>query len=82
MDNHISASFEIPTKDDELDLPSLYWMFNKGNNKISAILLGLLNAPGNHFPNYKHIFYQWSKQSFRVTVTLATPGMVRIRCGF
>jgi hypothetical protein len=28
MDNHISASFEIPTKDDELDLPSLYWMFN------------------------------------------------------
>jgi hypothetical protein len=34
MDNHISASFEIPTKDDELDLPLLYWMFNKGNNKI------------------------------------------------
>jgi len=52
MDNHISASFEILTKDDELDLPSLYWMFNKGNNKISAILLGLLNAPGNLFPNY------------------------------
>ena len=26
MDNHRSASFEIPTKDDELDLPSLYWM--------------------------------------------------------
>jgi hypothetical protein len=40
MDNHISASFEIPTKDDELDLPSLYWMLNKGNNKINAILLG------------------------------------------
>jgi hypothetical protein len=26
MDNHRSASFEIPTKDDELDLPSLYCM--------------------------------------------------------
>jgi hypothetical protein len=26
MDNHRSASFEIPTKDDELDLPSLCWM--------------------------------------------------------
>jgi hypothetical protein len=26
MDNHRSAFFEIPTKDDELDLPSLYWM--------------------------------------------------------
>jgi hypothetical protein len=26
MDNHRSASFEIPTKDDELDLSSLYWM--------------------------------------------------------
>ena len=26
MDNQMSASLEIPTKDDELDLPSLYWM--------------------------------------------------------
>jgi hypothetical protein len=26
MNNHRSASFEIPSKDDELDLPSLYWM--------------------------------------------------------
>jgi len=26
MNNHRSASFEIPTKDDALDLPSLYWM--------------------------------------------------------
>jgi hypothetical protein len=24
MDNQMFASFEIPTKDDELDLPSLY----------------------------------------------------------
>ena len=26
MDNHKSASFGISTKDDSLDLPSLYWM--------------------------------------------------------
>jgi hypothetical protein len=26
MDNHRSAFFGISTKDEELDLPSLYWM--------------------------------------------------------
>ena len=24
------------------------------------------------FPNYEHLFYQWSKQGFRITATLTT----------
>jgi len=53
MNNHRSASFEIPSKNDELDLPSLYWMpkvhkyslkqrYNAGSAKCSTISLSKL----------------------------------------
>jgi len=55
LDNHRSVlySFGISTKDEELDLPSLYWVpkLHKCPFK-QAILLGLPNAPRNIFPNY------------------------------
>jgi hypothetical protein len=43
----------IPTKDDELDLPSLYWIpkLHKCPFK-QVILLGLPNAPRKLFLNY------------------------------
>jgi hypothetical protein len=64
----------------ELDLPSLYWipkLFLTNN----VILLGLPNDPRNLFPNYSHPFDQRLKQGFRVTVSLATQGVMLIRCG-
>ena len=48
LDNHRSVlcSFGISTKDEELDLPSLYWLLDYTSALLnSALLLGLPNAP-------------------------------------
>ena len=48
LDNHRSVlcSFGISTKDEELDLPSLYWFLDYTSALLnSALLLGLPNAP-------------------------------------
>ena len=79
LDNHRSVlcSFGISPKDEELDLPSLYWIPNYPSVLSNiAILLGLPNAPRNLFPNYYHVFYRRTKPDFRITVTLATRGVV------
>ena len=58
LDNHryVLCSFGISTKDEELDLPSLYiatWFLNYTSVlSCSVILLVLPNAPRNLFPNY------------------------------
>ena len=55
LDNHRSVlcSFGISTKDEELDLPSLYWIPKLHMcPSNSAILLDLPNASRNLFPNY------------------------------
>jgi hypothetical protein len=56
LDNHgpVLCSFGVSTKDDELDLPSLYWIpqLDKCPFKWRYILLGLPNAPRNLSPNY------------------------------
>ena len=77
------CSFEISTKDEELDLRHSTGFLNYTSVLTnSVILLGLPNAPRNLFPNYYHVFFRWSKLGFIVTVTLATRGVVWIRCGF
>ena len=85
MDNHRSVlcSHGISSKDEELDLPSLYWIPTLHSTlSNSVILLSLPNAPWNIFPNYKHVFYRRSKAGFRVIVKLAIRWVVWIRCGF
>jgi hypothetical protein len=46
MDNHRSASLGISTKDEELDLPSLYWMpkLHKYSLKQRYIFISLDNS--------------------------------------
>ena len=46
----------------------------------SVILLGLPSASWNIFSNYYYLFDQRSKPGFRVALTLATQGVVWIRC--
>jgi hypothetical protein len=48
----------------------------------SVMLLCLLNAQWNLFPNYLHLLYQRSKPGLRITAKLATKGVVWISCGF
>jgi hypothetical protein len=52
------------------------------NLNIFYSIIWHVNTMQYVFPNYQHVFYQWSKPGFRVTVTLATQGVVWIRCGF
>jgi hypothetical protein len=54
LDNHSSVlcSFDISTKDGELNIPALYWIHKFLKCPYSAILLGLPNAPQNLYPNY------------------------------
>jgi hypothetical protein len=79
MDTHRSGlcSFGIASKENELELPSLYWIPKLHKYPFKqVILLSLPNAPRNPFPNYKHVLYQQSKPGFLIIVTLATPGVV------
>ena len=83
QDNHMSVfcPVGISTKDEELDLPQLYWIptfyvYYTSVLTNSVILLGLSNAPRNLFPKNKHLFYQQSKPGFRITVALATAGFI------
>jgi len=64
LDKHrsILCSLGISTKDEELDLPysTGFLTYTSVLSKI-VLLLGLINAPRNFFPN---IYYQRSKMSF------------------
>jgi hypothetical protein len=54
MDNHISVlcSFGNSAKDEDVDLPSLYWNLNYTSVLTNSIILqDLLNAPRTLFPN-------------------------------
>lgn len=55
---------ELQQKHETSYIPRYYWIPNG---------LQLL------FANYYHLFFQLSKQDFRVTVTSGTPGLVRIK---
>ena len=56
LDNHkfVLCAFVITSLDEELDLPSLYWIpkLHKCPSPNSVILLGLPNTPRNLFLNY------------------------------
>ena len=96
LDNHMSVlcSFWISTKDEELDLPSLYWIPWSTVTLLDSYItqLSLQRAlycwvckmlhEANLFPNFYHLFYQRSKPGFRVTVTLAAQWVLWIWCGF
>ena len=77
MDNNgfSLCSYGISTNDKELDLPSRYWI-PKITQVSLVILLGLPTFSRNLIPNYYHLFYQRSQPGFRVTVPLATQGVV------
>jgi hypothetical protein len=63
-DMSVLCSFGTSTKHETSYIPIDYWIPNG---------LQLL------FANYYHLFFQLSKQDFRVTVTSGTPGLVRIK---
>jgi len=77
LDNHGFGlcSYGTSTNDKELDLPSRYWI-PKITQVSLVILLGLPIVSRNLFLNYYQSFYQRSKPGFRVTVPLATQGVV------
>jgi hypothetical protein len=68
-------SFGISTIDEELDLPSLYWIpkLHKCPFK-QCYIAGFVKCSTK--PISKSLFYRRSKLGFRVTVTLAPRGMV------
>ena len=83
MDNHRSASFEIPTKDDELDLPSLYWMPKVHKYSLKQrYIAGSAKCSTKPLSKLLTYILSASERSFRVTVTLTIRGMLRIRYGF
>jgi hypothetical protein len=67
------CSFGISTQDEELDLPSLYWILKL---QQCPLLLNLPNIPRSLFPNYYPSFLSDIKPSIRVTVMPATQGTV------
>ena len=77
------CSFGISTKYDELDHPSLYWIFKlHGCPYKQCYIVGSAKCSTSLWSNYWHLFYQRSKPGFSVTVAEETYGMVWIRCGF
>ena len=83
LDNHRSVlcSFGISTKDEELDLSSLYWIPKLHKCPVKHRYIAG-SAKCSTKPLSKLLTCILSKPGFRVTVTLATRGVVRIRCGF
>jgi len=63
-------------------IPSLYWIpkLHKCSYK-QYYIAGSVKCSTKRFPNYQHLFFQRSILGFRVTVTLATRGVVWIGCG-
>jgi len=70
------CSFCISTSDEELDLPSLYWIPLLPIGAInSVIVLSLQIAPRKTLFK-KDLFYERSRPGFLLPVTKATPRML------